>query len=168
MRLYFVVWASEIGQGSSRPLCYHLAVWRRRELGSPKIVAGIPQRMRLPLQLLPVTLLLAALSQTPPSDKYLGQSPGANTPKDIDAWRAAEKLQGLKPYPRVQPGDKNPDGGMRQFGGTGRTSFGSPDLGVPFSDWQARMTAPLQTLERSNPRSDGRALARHGCSPACR
>lgn len=88
-----------------------------------------------------------SFAQAPPADTYLRQSPGANSPKNIDAWRAGQKLSNLKPYPRVVPGDKNPEGGTMQFGGTGATSFGSPDLGVPFQVWRERMTAQRPAVD---------------------
>jgi len=102
--------------------------------------------MRPESKILWVGLLVAAFGQAP-VDTHLRQSPGANTPKNVDTWRAAEKVEGLKPYPRVQPGDRNPEGGMQQFGGSGRTSFGSPDLGMPFQEWQGRMTAQKPAVD---------------------
>ena len=86
-----------------------------------------------------------AAAQTP--EPYLRQSPGANAPKDIDAWRASEKVPGLRPYPAAKPGDPNPEGGMRQFGGSGKTSFASPDLGMPFREWRNRMTAQRPAVD---------------------
>src|SRR6185369_16629868 len=70
---------------------------------------------------------------------FLLQSPGYGHPADIDAWRQQEQRDGLKPYPPAPPGVPNPPGGLFQFGGSGRSSFGSPDLGSTFADWQASM-----------------------------
>jgi hypothetical protein len=94
-----------------------------------------------------VALSAAAHGQPQPEKSYLGQSPGANSPKDIDVWRASERLENLKPYPRVKPGDLNPKGGVSQFGGTGASSFASPDLGMPFTEWRQRMTAQRPVVD---------------------
>ena len=91
--------------------------------------------------------VLGVLLAQAPADTQLGQSRGANAPKDIDAWRAGERVPGLQPYPAVQPGDPNPAGGMRQFGGSGDNSFGSPKLTVPFREWERRMTAQRPTVD---------------------
>ncbi|HTM48256.1 MAG TPA: hypothetical protein VL285_06235 [Bryobacteraceae bacterium] len=97
-------------------------------------------------------LCAAAYGQQPSTGKYLGQSSGADSPKDIDAWRASERLHSLKPYPSVKPGDPNPPGGMSQYGGSGSTSFAGPDLGMPFREWLSRMRA-------QRPRVDAAAQA---------
>ncbi len=94
------------------------------------------------MRLILLLAMLGVYGQEP-----LRQSPGANAPKDIDAWRAQEKLNGLKPYPSVRPGDRNPVGGVGQFGGTGATSFGSPDLGMPFRVWHERMAAQRPAVD---------------------
>jgi cytochrome c peroxidase len=44
------------------------------------------------------------------------------------------------PYPRVAPGDMNPEGGVAQFGGAGQSSYARPDLGEPFEGWRDRMS----------------------------
>lgn len=93
-----------------------------------------------------LAVVLAMPAQTP-ADTHLGQSRGANSPKDIDAWRAAQRPDAGKPYPAVKPGDVNPEGGMQQFGGSGGTSFGSPNLGVPFREWQSRMAAQKPVVD---------------------
>ena len=97
-------------------------------------------------------LLVLALAQAPP-DTYLRQSPGAGNPKDADEWRAGEKIRDLKSYPRVSPGDPNPDGGMKQFGGSGATSFGRPDLGMPFRQWRDRMSAQRPAVDAAAQRT---------------
>jgi hypothetical protein len=96
-------------------------------------------------------LLLArvALAADPATGGFLEQSRGANHPADIDAWRRQEQLDGLKPYPPAPPGVPNPPGGLFQFGGSGATSFGSPDLGVPFADWMAKMVAQRAEVDRA-------------------
>ncbi len=68
------------------------------------------------------------------------QSPGFSNPPDLDAWRGLEQRDGLAPYPPAPPGVPNPPGGLFRFGGSGGTSFGGPDLGVPFTEWRSSMT----------------------------
>jgi hypothetical protein len=101
-------------------------------------------------------LLLALVGVTVAEDKrppgFLQQSPGYGNPDDIDRWRAGEQRGDLKPYPPAPPGTPNPSGGLPQFGGSGATSFGSPDLGVPFAEWKARM-------EKQRPAVDAAAKA---------
>src|SRR5262245_28140110 len=72
-------------------------------------------------------------------DAPLRQSPGVGQPKDMDEWRKGEVRDGRKPYPPAPPGTPNPTGGLSQFGGSAATSFGSPDLGMPFAEWKAKM-----------------------------
>ncbi len=69
----------------------------------------------------------------------LQQSPGYGHPADIDEWRKGEQREGLEPYPPAPPGKPNPSGGLFQFGGSSASSFGGPDLGIPFAEWKARM-----------------------------
>ena len=64
-------------------------------------------------------------------------------------WRQDEQRDGLKPYPPAPPGAPNPAGGLPQFGGGGRTSFASPDLGIPFSEWHAKMKAQRPEVDRA-------------------
>jgi len=85
-------------------------------------------------------------------DGFLLQSPGYGHPADIDVWRQQEQHDGLKPYPSAPPGAPNPGGGLFQFGGSARSSFGGPDLGVPFADWKAAM-------QRQQPMVDAAARA---------
>ena len=91
---------------------------------------------------------LVALSATA-ADDYLRQSPGAAQPADIDEWRKGEQRGDLKPYPPAPPGTPNPAGGLPQFGGSGATSFGSPDLGMPFAEWKARMEKQRPAVDRA-------------------
>src|SRR5262245_62563435 len=77
------------------------------------------------------------------------QSPGYASPPDLDVWRQQEHRDGLKPYPPVAPGEPNPAGGLFQFGGGGQTSFATPDLGMPFSEWNAKMTAQRPEVDRA-------------------
>ena len=76
-----------------------------------------------------------------PRDTFLRQSPGHAHPEDIDRWRAGEDRGGLKPYPDAPPGSPNPAGGLWQFGGSGKSSYGSAELPVPFAKWMAAMKA---------------------------
>ena len=80
---------------------------------------------------------------------YLRQSPGSGDPEDLDVWRRAEQRGGLKPYPDHPPGTKNPVDGLRHYGGGGRSSFGSPDLAVPFAEWRANMTKQRADVDRA-------------------
>ena len=93
--------------------------------------------------------IVAAVARAGDSDGdgFLLQSPGVGHPADIDAWRQQEQRDGLKPYPAAPPGVPNPPGGLFQFGGSGRSSFGSPDLGSTFADWQASMRRQQQMID---------------------
>ena len=82
------------------------------------------------------------------ADGYLQQSSGANNPADLDKWRAAEKAGGLKPYPPCKPGAMNPDDPLYLYGGGSPTSFGSPDLPVPFSEWLRAQTAQRPKVDK--------------------
>lgn len=92
---------------------------------------------------------LAAMLTGQSNDRYLRQTPGADNPADIDQWRAGEQRGGLKSYPEVRPGDPNPPGGVAQFGGSGATSFGSPDLGMPFAEFRERMIRQKPAVDRA-------------------
>ena len=83
------------------------------------------------------------------SDGPLHQSPGYGNPSDIDVWRQQEERGGLPAYPSAPPGAPNPPGGLFQFGGGGRSSFASPDLGMPFADWKANMTQQRPQVDRA-------------------
>jgi cytochrome c peroxidase len=92
--------------------------------------------------------LLAGTALAEPG--YLQQSPGAGSPSDIDTWRKKENRNGLKPYPNAPPGAMNPPGaGLRQFGGSGDTSFSGPDLGMPFAEWRAKMEKQRPTVDKA-------------------
>ena len=97
------------------------------------------RRSLLVLVLLVHTAVVPARAEDTARDGFLRQSPGYGHPRDIDTWRKDEQRGGLKPYPAAPPGRPNPAGGLPQFGGSGATSFGGPDLGVPFAEWKARM-----------------------------
>ena len=98
-----------------------------------------------------VAVLLVAWSAyaVAADDLFLKQSPGKNNPVDIDQWRRGEDRHGLKPYPPAPPGTPNPPGGLFQFGGSGATSFGSPDLGMPFSEWRSKMQKQRPAVDRA-------------------
>jgi cytochrome c peroxidase len=81
---------------------------------------------------------------------FLRQSPGVDHPGDLDEWRQREDRGGLDPYPDHPPGAPNPPRDLRLFGGRGPTSFGSPDLDMPFAEFKRRM-------ERQRPEVDRRA-----------
>ena len=105
-----------------------------------------------------IGLLIAALAcggwvaRARAESGFLEQSRGAGQPNDIDAWRKEESRGDLKPYPPAPPGAPNPAAPLSQFGGSGATSFGSPDLGMPFAEFKARM-------ERQRPHVDKAARA---------
>jgi cytochrome c peroxidase len=84
-----------------------------------------------------LALSLPALADGPASG-YLEQSPGANDPKDLDAWKKGEQRGGLEPYPTAPPGTPNPPGGLSKHGGGSASSFGHVDLGMPFAEWVAK------------------------------
>lgn len=84
------------------------------------------------------------------NEDFLRQSPGANNPKNVDEWRKGEKRQGgLKAYPPAPPGTPNPTGGLWQFGGGSPSSFGGPDLGMPFADWKAKMEKQRAAVDKA-------------------
>lgn len=91
------------------------------------------------------------LAQEQPQNKdgYLQQSPGANTPKDIDEWRKGENRSGLTPYPAAPPGKPNPPGGLYHFGGSGATSFGGPDLPMPFAAFKDLMEKQRPAVDKA-------------------
>lgn len=93
-------------------------------------------------------LLLAASSAS--ADGYLLQSPGANSPADLDAWRKGEQRGGLKPFPAaVPPGTPNPPDPLWEYGGSCSTSWALPDLPVPtFSEWLHKQTAQRPEVDR--------------------
>jgi cytochrome c peroxidase len=82
-------------------------------------------------------------------DNFLKQSRPANDPKDIDEWRKKEKLDGLEPYPEAPPGKPNPEGGLSQFGGGSRSSFGHVDLGMPFQLWKSAMEKQRPLVDKA-------------------
>ncbi len=84
-----------------------------------------------------------------PPQGFLLQSPGNNQPHDIDEWRKDEQRGSLKPYPAAPPGTTNPAGGLSQFGGSASSSFGSPDLGMPFVEWKKKMEAQRPAVDKA-------------------
>jgi len=91
--------------------------------------------------------MVFAAEADPPG--YLLQSPGYGAPPDLDAWRAGEQRGGLEPYPDAPPGAPNPPGGLFQFGGSGKSSFARPDLGMPFAEWRAAAEKQRPTVDRA-------------------
>src|SRR5262245_19120633 len=80
---------------------------------------------------------------------YLRQSQGVGDPPDLDVWRKAEQRGGLKPYPAHPPGTRNPADGLRRYGGSGTSSFGSTELGMTFADWFAKMSRQRAEVDRA-------------------
>ena len=80
---------------------------------------------------------------------YLLQSPGANSPADIDQWRKGEDRGGLKPYPdKCPPGTPNPADPLWMYGGSSVSSFSLPDMNMPFSEWIAKQTKQRPEVDR--------------------
>jgi len=94
-------------------------------------------------------LLVTAGSVRGAPDEYLLQSRGKNHPADIDEWRKGEQRGGLKPYPPAPPGTPNPPDALFHYGGSGATSFGGPDLGMPFAQWMAKMRAQRPAVDQA-------------------
>ncbi len=109
--------------------------------------------MRKPwIGLIGITVVLvggAAPASDKAADAFLKQSPGYNHPSDIDVWRGGEQRGALKPYPAAPPGTRNPAGGVFQFGGSDVSSFGSPDLGMPFAAWRDKMERQRADVDRA-------------------
>ena len=84
-----------------------------------------------------------------PGDGFLQQSRGAGHPADINEWRKGEDRGSLKPYPAAPPGVPNPPGGLFQFGGSGASSFGGPDLSMPFAEWRSKMEKQRPSVDRA-------------------
>jgi cytochrome c peroxidase len=82
-------------------------------------------------------------------DLFLKQSRGAGHPKDIDEWRKAEKRGALKQYPDAPAGMPNPAEPLSAFGGSGSSSFGGPDLGMPFAEFRARMQKQRPAVDKA-------------------
>jgi cytochrome c peroxidase len=94
-------------------------------------------------------LATSSLGRAADEDTFLKQSRGVNHPKDIDEWRREEKRSGLRPYPNAPAGTPNPAGGLPQFGGSGSTSFGGPDLSGSFSEFRARMSRQRPQVDKA-------------------
>jgi hypothetical protein len=92
---------------------------------------------------------VAGVAHATGADAFLRQSRGANDPNDIDAWRKSEQRGPLKPYPVAPPGAPNPASNLSQYGGSGATSFASPDLGMPFAVWKERMEAQRPAVDKA-------------------
>ncbi len=78
---------------------------------------------------------------------FLRQSPGVAHPADLDSWRRKETRGGLKPYPKAPPGIANPKDGLHRYGGSGDTSFGSPELGMSFAKWKTKMIGQRKAVD---------------------
>ena len=72
-------------------------------------------------------------------ETYLKQSPGAWTaqPEARDFGLGDHHISKLIPYPKADKGDRTPFD-LWRYAGRGRSSFGSPILSVPFSEWVER------------------------------
>jgi cytochrome c peroxidase len=82
-------------------------------------------------------------------DLLLKQSRGVNHPSNIDEWRKKENRGGLKPYPSAPPGAPNPSQPLYKFGGSGASSFGGPDLDMPFADFKAKMERQRPAVDKA-------------------
>jgi hypothetical protein len=85
---------------------------------------------------------------TPPSSsRYLGQSPPAiavNRP-ETDFGLGVHHVTKLAPYPPGIEGDRTPFD-LWRYAGRGKSSWGSPVLSVPFSEWVERHREQKPTL----------------------
>jgi cytochrome c peroxidase len=86
-------------------------------------------------------------AKTQSDDGFLMQSRGYNHPDDLDRWKTGDQLGGLKPYPSDAPGTPNPAGGLAQFGGRGKTSYGSMALPLPFGQWIAQQKSQRPRID---------------------
>lgn len=97
-----------------------------------------------------LAVLLSVTAAARAQSGYLQQSPGANAPADLDAFRKAETLPGgLKPYPKCVPGQPNPPEPLWRFGGSSPSSFTSESLGMPFAEWMAKMKAQRPSVDEA-------------------
>jgi len=80
---------------------------------------------------------------------YLQQSPGVNDPGDLDRWRDEERVAPLRPYPPAPPGRPNPAEPLHRFGGRFGTSYGAPDLGMPFAKWKTDQERQRGSVDRA-------------------
>jgi hypothetical protein len=95
------------------------------------------------------SVLLAYATPALATDQVLLQSRGFGYPRDLDEWRRGERRGDLEPYPAAPPGTPNPAGGLSRFGGSGTSSFGSVELGMPFAGWKRRMDAQRAEVDRA-------------------
>jgi hypothetical protein len=102
---------------------------------------------KLPTVLLLATACATGVASAAIDDRFLHQSHGANDPRDLVEWRKGVERGGLKACPPAPPGTPNPAGGVAQFGGGGATSFGSPDLGIPFAQFVSTMKAQRPAID---------------------
>ena len=105
--------------------------------------------MKKTLLLVPVSVCLF-MAASGPGGNYLRQSRGVNDPNDLDEWRSHEDRGGLGAYTIVKPGTPNPPGELWRLGGSGATSFASPDLGQPFANFR-------DAMKRQRPQVDAAA-----------
>lgn len=68
-------------------------------------------------------------------DTYLLQSPGAAVDRNGDDFGLGDgHISKLKPYPPARPGDRTPFD-LWRYAGRGPSSWGSPDLHMPWNEW---------------------------------
>jgi cytochrome c peroxidase len=82
-------------------------------------------------------------------DLFLKQSRGANHPSNIDEWRKKENRGGLKPYPDAPAGARNPSDGLYHYGGSASSSFGGPDLSMPFAEFRNKMEKQRPSVDKA-------------------
>jgi cytochrome c peroxidase len=96
---------------------------------------------------------------------HLLQSPPAKSDRpESDQGLGRHHASRLKPYPLLKPGEPTPLD-LWRHGGGGGSSFGSPDLGMPFADWLAlhreqkpRVMATVRELMKSRYEFGGEAI----------
>lgn len=73
---------------------------------------------------------------TPAGKRYLQQSPGARVKTNVpnDFGLADDYVSNLMPYPDCEPGLRTPFD-LWRYAGQGESSWGSPQLRMPFDEW---------------------------------
>ncbi len=78
---------------------------------------------------------------------YLRQSPGKSVRRGGDWGLGASHVSRLKPYPPGGAGARTPLD-LWRYAGKGRSSWGSPDIGMPFDEWKTKNLEQKEELMR--------------------
>lgn len=67
---------------------------------------------------------------------HMLQSPGATVPnyQESDYGLGSSYVDSLKTYPELKDGERQPFN-IWEYAGRGKSSFGSPELPIPFDEW---------------------------------